>query len=133
MDRRTFLACLAAAFAAPVLAKLPAPLPEPTAIESSGLADEYAYVASKFDASAEYGNAVRLTSDAPDLIERAKEMLLLDARTHLPPGTSFYVFDQPAGSMGFDQATEYYALAWYYTPKPLSAERQARVICKAIA
>lgn len=125
MNRRDFLRGLALAFAAPVLAKV--------AIQESAKVREIASEVYAFDASAEYGNAIQVTTKA-GLFDAARDMLLENARHYLPPGTRFYVMQSPAWAQGLsDPLNEYEAFAWYYSPKELSAERRANVVCEAIA
>ena len=133
MDRRAFLKGLAAALAAPIAAKIAvsgsseiaAVGPEKTLFSGSiGRYEGFTFYPQK-----EYGNEVLVLVRGlrvSEMVEKAKEILMDDARRNLPKGTRFSVID--GGEQDYGNA---HSLAWFYSPK--GPRNGMDVICEAIA
>lgn len=136
MDRRSFLKALGASLAATAIPafSVETEWADSYQKEQQEISREAAKRYAKFMPDAEYGKAVLLGSDAPEAIEAAKECVLKDARWVLPPGTAFYVLENPMGSAGtVDPMNMYCSVYWYYSPRPLSDYRKRHLIARAIA
>lgn len=133
MNRRSFLAALVAAFAAPsvVIAEEVKPRnAEATMARVASSEDSPLWM--RFDASKEYGMAMQVTTGGWD-VQPIRAVLFNSARHTLPPGTKFYVLRAPEWALLDDPVNEFEVFAWYYSPNELSEEKSARVVCEATA
>lgn len=126
MERRDFLRAVGVAVSAAVV-----PLGRTLTLKRSGGA---VVAPVGFDGKKPMGMSFSFSPRSEEVVAKARDALLADARKHLPGGTRFYVLD--GGNLPMWQDGEVVhgdMLAWFYSPVPITAPLKYRVIAEAVA